>query len=223
MGLDMSSWDTQQIKPPHIYESILWKSENVAVATLSPDWLITSTNAAFRVVTGIVENAEGIGIADLVSADDSANWAQHAERMLLEMVLLNYQRADGNVTSLRSRLYPINECAMLVGEIPVSDLIAAEEVMRTLNNEITVLARENARKSRLLEAKSQELADALHALDTSYWHLKKIQEVLPICMYCHKVKSSANHWEDVAEYLQKNSLFLSHGLCPSCVPLYGKY
>jgi hypothetical protein len=83
-----------------------------------------------------------------------------------------------------------------------------EEALR-LNNELSVLLRDNVQKTRALEA-------ALAELDTSYWHLKKIQEVLPICMECGKVKTSESHWEDVAKYLRENSLFLSHGYCPAC-------
>lgn len=203
------------------YESILWSSETIAVAHLSRDWRIINVNSAFRMVTGI-DHPAGLSIVDLVSADDAAKWIEHTESMYVEAVLLNYIRAGSNVTTLRSRLYSMPEFVTLVAEIPVRDLVDAEEIMKSLNDEITTLARENARSSHQLKRKSEELKTALHDLDTSYWHLKKIQEVLPICMYCHKVKSADNQWEDVADYLKKNSLFLSHGLCPTCAPRFGK-
>ena len=203
------------------YESILWNSETIAIAHLGGDWRIIDANSAFRMVTG-VDHPEKLSIVDLISADDAAGWPQQTGRMYVEAVLLNYIRGDSDVTSLRSRLYSMPDFVTLVAEIPVHDLMAAEGVMKTLNDEITTLARESTRKSHLLKRKSEELKVALHDLDTSYWHLKKIQEVLPICMYCHKVKSAANQWEDVADYLKKNSLFLSHGMCPTCAPLYGK-
>lgn len=226
-GIYMDSRGTKQSQTkldgpgaqPNFYESILWNSENIAVAKLSRDWLILNANPALRMITGI-ENLNGRSVVDLVSADDATNWEQQTGNMRVKPVLLHYVRADGDVTSLRSRLYPMSDFEVLVGEVPVGDLIAAEGVMTSLNNEITTLARENVRNSNAVRKKSEELKVALHDLDTSYWHLKKIQEVLPICMYCHKVKSTANHWEDVAEYLKKNSLFLSHGLCPACVPLF---
>jgi hypothetical protein len=37
-------------------------------------------------------------------------------------------------------------------------------------------------------------------------------------MYCGRVKTGTAHWEDVVEYLKQNSLFLSHGCCPDCLP-----
>ncbi len=85
----------------------------------------------------------------------------------------------------------------------------AQEEMLQLNNELAVLSREHARRGK-------ELERALEELKTSNWHLKKIQEVLPICMECGKVKTTSQ-WEDVLSYLKENALFLSHGYCPDCL------
>ena len=221
--MERSSFDQNAqadgIVEANLYEAILWSSEEIAIAKLSRDGHIVKANSAFFMVTGI-ENPEGRSVVDLVSGDDASSWVTTSARMRTEPVLLNYARADG-VTSLRSRLYAMSGFELLVGEIQVRDLIAAQGVMRNLNNEITTLARENARQSNQLKRQSVDLQSALNDLESSYWHLKKIQEFLPICMYCHKVKSDASHWEDVAEYLKKNSLFLSHGLCPECEFRFG--
>lgn len=206
---------------PDVYASILWNSENIAIARLTPDSRIVDANSAFKMVTG-VENPAGKSIVDFISADDAAGWLQQSRKMRIAPVLLNYVRADGDVTSLRTRLYGMPESELLVGEVPIGDLIAAEGVMTTLNNEVTTLARENARNSKVLKKKSEELKVALYELDTTYWHLKKIQEFLPICVNCHKVKSTADHWEHLADYLKNNSLFLTHGLCPECAPLFAE-
>jgi len=83
-------------------------------------------------------------------------------------------------------------------------------------NNVAALTRENARKSAALEKSRAELEKALNDLDTSYWHMRKISEYLPICMQCHKVRTAEARWEDVADYLNKHSLFLTHSLCPPC-------
>jgi len=67
-----------------------------------------------------------------------------------------------------------------------------------------------------LEEDNQTLKAAYDHLDQSFWHLRKIQEVLPICMECGKVKTTDTSWEDVVNYLKKNTMFLSHGYCPDC-------
>jgi hypothetical protein len=78
------------------------------------------------------------------------------------------------------------------------------------------LAYQTIHEKRLVEQTNRELQKALDDLNASYWHLKKIQEVLPICMNCGKVKSGDADWENVVDYLKRNSLFLSHGFCPDC-------
>lgn len=67
-----------------------------------------------------------------------------------------------------------------------------------------------------LQSDNQALKAAYEHLDKSFWHLRKIQEVLPICMNCGKVKTADSSWEDVVSFLKGNSMFLSHGYCPEC-------
>ena len=67
-----------------------------------------------------------------------------------------------------------------------------------------------------IERENQALKEAYDQLDQSFWHLRKIQEVLPICMECGKVKTSESSWDEVVDFLKKHSMFLSHGYCPEC-------
>lgn len=67
-----------------------------------------------------------------------------------------------------------------------------------------------------LQSDNQTLKAAYEQLDKSFWHLRKIQEVLPICMKCGKVKTTDSSWEDVVSFLKSHSMFLSHGYCPEC-------
>lgn len=83
-------------------------------------------------------------------------------------------------------------------------------------NALAVVARENDRAKRELERTKRELERSHEDLATSYWHLEKIQEVLPICMNCNRVKTSEARWQSVVDYLREHALFLSHGYCPDC-------
>ena len=111
---------------------------------------------------------------------------------------------------------------MLLGEREVDRDGAAAEELILANNELATLARERARRQRELERTRRELQATLDELRTSYWHLQKIQEVLPLCMSCGRVKTDAARWQSVAEYLKDNEIFLSHGYCPSCAELYAR-
>lgn len=71
-----------------------------------------------------------------------------------------------------------------------------------------------------LLAENAVLQQAYKELESSYWHIKKIQEVLPICLSCGKVKNKDADWQDVVSFLKENTRFLSHGYCPECAQKY---
>jgi len=98
---------------------------------------------------------------------------------------------------------------VLLGTPEAHSLHDLQEQMLAANNQLAEMARESERRRRELERTKTEL-------ESTYWHLKKIQEVLPICMGCEKVKTGEAEWQSVVDYLKKNALFLSHGYCPDC-------
>jgi heme-degrading monooxygenase HmoA len=104
----------------------------------------------------------------------------------------------------------------ILGETPRKADEAFNEELVLLNNELAVMTREHARKNKELERVKAELEKTLEELQTTHWHLRKIQEVLPICMRCDKIKAGEFGWQDVVQYLKENALFLSHGYCPAC-------
>ncbi len=53
-------------------------------------------------------------------------------------------------------------------------------------------------------------------LDDSFQSLIKIREVLHICIECGKVKTTGSSWEEVINYLKKQSQSLTHAYCPEC-------
>ncbi|MDZ7750611.1 MAG: antibiotic biosynthesis monooxygenase [Gammaproteobacteria bacterium] len=118
--------------------------------------------------------------------------------------------------SLRGSFRRDGEGIVLVGTPDTRSLHELQEQMQAANNELAELARENERRRREVERLRAQLEAAHTELEDSYWHLKKIQEVLPICMGCSKVKTGEASWESVVDYLKANSLFLSHGYCPDC-------
>ncbi len=59
------------------------------------------------------------------------------------------------------------------------------------------------------------LADALAA------RINALQELLPICMLCRKVRNDAGYWDSLEKYLvEHGGPSFSHGLCPDCYPTY---
>jgi sigma-B regulation protein RsbU (phosphoserine phosphatase) len=47
--------------------------------------------------------------------------------------------------------------------------------------------------------------------------IRQLQEMIPICVYCRKVRDENDYWEMVESYIQKETgSRFSHGACPEC-------
>jgi len=47
--------------------------------------------------------------------------------------------------------------------------------------------------------------------------IRHLQEMIPICAYCHKVRDQDDYWDKVETYIQKKTgSTFSHGACPEC-------
>jgi hypothetical protein len=47
--------------------------------------------------------------------------------------------------------------------------------------------------------------------------IMQLQELIPICMFCKKVRDDGDYWEQLETYIsaQTGSSF-THGICPDC-------
>src|SRR5581483_6612864 len=49
-------------------------------------------------------------------------------------------------------------------------------------------------------------------------HIKRLQGILPICMYCKKVRNDQQYWKQVETYLAEHTdVQFSHCICPDCL------
>ena len=57
----------------------------------------------------------------------------------------------------------------------------------------------------------RELEDALS-------QIKQLKGLLPICMYCKKIRDDKNYWQAIESYITEHSeAIFSHGICPECM------
>jgi diguanylate cyclase (GGDEF)-like protein len=65
----------------------------------------------------------------------------------------------------------------------------------------------------------QQLKELSRKLEQSDIKLRQLSEVaLPICMYCHKVRTDDDYWQRLETYFSKHvDIMFSHGICPDCV------
>lgn len=63
-----------------------------------------------------------------------------------------------------------------------------------------------------------ELARQVKQLRAALDHVNRLQELLPICSHCKKIRDDKNYWHDVAVYISDHSeIRFSHGVCPDCL------
>jgi PAS domain-containing protein len=191
---------------------LIHEGTSLHVAIIDGEGRVTQANGAFAGAIGAEAGGiaqAGIRLEDLLTEGSREALHTHVAGERADAVVLQIERPDGERLSLRAFLRRLPEGMGIVAESPADDQRRLEEQLRSSNAELAVLSRENARQARLLEKANQDLRDA-------HWHLKKISEVLPICMSCHAVKTSEDTWEDTATFLARDSNFLSHGYCPRC-------
>lgn len=66
-----------------------------------------------------------------------------------------------------------------------------------------------------IEAEREEL---IAELEASLAEVKSLRDILPICMYCKKIRDDQDYWQTVERYIsQHTSTQFSHGICPDCM------
>ncbi len=65
------------------------------------------------------------------------------------------------------------------------------------------------------------LAGRIEELQLAMSQIKTLQGILPICMYCKKIRDDQQYWQQVEQYVGSHTAAqFSHGVCPDC---YKKY
>ncbi len=74
----------------------------------------------------------------------------------------------------------------------------------------------------LVKSRTKELEAEKKRLETALASIKTLNELLPICSGCKKIRDDKGYWNQVETYIQKHTdTKFSHGLCPDClVKLY---
>ncbi|NJK89965.1 MAG: response regulator transcription factor, partial [Myxococcales bacterium] len=69
---------------------------------------------------------------------------------------------------------------------------------------------------RLLELQ-ENLAARIRELEQATRQVNQLQDLLPLCTYCKRIRTDENYWLKVDSYLAEHlDVRVSHGICPSC-------
>jgi glucose-6-phosphate 1-dehydrogenase len=65
-----------------------------------------------------------------------------------------------------------------------------------------------------VEAEREKL---IKELQNALAEVRTLQEFLPICSYCRKVRDDANYWSQIESYISEHThTKFSHSICPDC-------
>ena len=124
-------------------------------------------------------------------------------------------------------LYPSIEVIILTGSATVASAIEATNLgafsylLKPYNIDQLLLqiqrAIEKQRVEDELRISRKMLEDKVTELEASLARVKQLEGILPICMYCKKIRDGEEKWRQMEEYISKHSeANFSHGLCPDC-------
>jgi sigma-B regulation protein RsbU (phosphoserine phosphatase) len=62
-----------------------------------------------------------------------------------------------------------------------------------------------------------DLADRVKELEATLAQLHTIEGLLPICMYCKKIRDDQDYWHQIEKYIAAHSKTrFTHSICPAC-------
>ncbi len=62
------------------------------------------------------------------------------------------------------------------------------------------------------------LAKRVSDLETALDDVKKLKRLLPICMYCKRIRDDQDYWHQIEEFIhEETGTDFSHGICPGCM------
>jgi DNA-binding response OmpR family regulator len=67
------------------------------------------------------------------------------------------------------------------------------------------------------KAIEEELAVKVSQLEDTLARVKQLEGIIPICMYCKKIRDDKDSWSQIEAYITEHTeAYFSHGICPEC-------
>lgn len=127
---------------------------------------------------------------------------------------------EGKIFFYLTKPWRINEIESVIAKAVEHNLLLRDkrrlvEELRQLNAGLEERVKERTIQ---LEQRALELEDALN-------QVKQLEGIIPICMYCKKIRDDEQLWHSLEKYISEHSeAQFSHGICPVCmVEHFGEY
>jgi hypothetical protein len=194
-------------------DDFVWQAETVHLLVLSPDATVARWNQAARRAHAPL--SEGAPVGRLLAANSASlllATMDAARAGPVDGVLLTFSDGERFAFTLSCRVRWAGGACLLFGEPLAGRETQVTRELMELSSELARITRERAKVA-------AELSAALDSLHESHWHVKKIQEFLPICAECQRVpagEAGRGEWRHLVAFLADNGLLMTHGYCPEC-------
>jgi DNA-binding response OmpR family regulator len=72
-------------------------------------------------------------------------------------------------------------------------------------------------RNELVKEQRDKLARQKEELEAALGRVKLLEGIIPICMYCKKIRDDLDSWQQLEKYISEHSeAMFSHGICPEC-------
>jgi response regulator RpfG family c-di-GMP phosphodiesterase len=76
----------------------------------------------------------------------------------------------------------------------------------------------NAELEDRVAVRTAQLKERTLELEKALSQVKLLEGIIPICMYCKKIRDDQESWHQIESYISKHSeAMFSHGVCPDCL------
>ncbi len=192
-------------------EAYLAASHSIGIVLLDTDLNIQDCNTGFLQLFNLQQPPFGETLASYLQLDtNDIRCGEHLK--------LPHGQKSGIDAINSCFLIPLDNGYLLFCERHSLRESRVLEQIGTMNNELINLQRDAAKKNHQLEKLKNELAERVAELEAAAARVKKLEGIIPICMYCKKIRDSREIWNNIEEYISEHSdALFSHGICPHCL------
>jgi PAS domain-containing protein len=191
---------------PSAFRRLLECASSMAVIVTDKNSVIEECNRAFVGLIGAAQKPLGESFRGYLAKESLDAWDAllegTAEKSRLAITL-----RPGSIQTVDCRSIDMGGSVLTVCENAMVTESSAVEKISELQQELVNMTRELTRRNR-------ELEDAQNKI-------KVLKGMLPICMYCKKIRDDQGYWDQLEAYIDRHSeAEFSHSICPQCMEKY---
>lgn len=181
----------------------LHRSQSLTMIILEPNFIIKSHNAGLSHLLQSNKNFCGDTFQSILFPESHhlLNKSIIDQKMPIRF---NFKTTGSSAVSLDCHLVGVDGRYIIIGDHPILSENEIMQKMTVLNNEMANLTREINRKNKALQKAQDEI--------------KTLRGIVPICMYCKKIRDDKGYWNKLEKFIKEHSeAELSHCICPDCM------